>query len=305
VQEAVLIMGIDPEREEAVTDLRASIKYGDYSLDSMASNRDRRQPGILVGLGLADKLGVRQGSELVVGTLVPVGGRVDPVPRMARFVVTGIFETGMYEYDLNLVYMSLASAQRLAAIGGVDGIKLQTADLFHADNIAASVREFLGRDAWRVTDWKSQNKSLFKWMKLEKLIIFVVISLIMVVAAFNIISSLVMMIYEKRREIGILMSMGTTSRSIMRVFMLNGTVVGFIGSTLGAALGAAICIAQFRWGFIPLPGDIYFIETLPVLVQPLDVVAVFMAANCICLLAAGYPAWRASKMLPAESIRYE
>jgi lipoprotein-releasing system permease protein len=305
VQEAVLIMGIDPAREEAVTDLRASIKYGAYSLDSMISNRDRRQPGILVGLGLADKLGVRQGSELVVGTLVPVGGRVDPVPRMARFVVTGIFETGMYEYDLNLVYMSLESAQRLAAIGGVDGIKLQTADLFHADNIAASVRESLGRDAWRVTDWKSQNKSLFKWMKLEKLIIFVVISLIMVVAAFNIISSLVMMIYEKRREVGILMSMGTTSRSIMRVFMLNGTVVGFIGSTLGAALGAAICIAQRRWGFIPLPGDIYFIDTLPVLVQPLDVVAVFAAANCICLLAAGYPAWRASRMLPAESIRYE
>ncbi len=305
IQEAVLVTGIDPDRERAVTDLANAIVYGEFELDSAVSNRDRALPGILVGLGLADKLGVRQGSEIVVGTLVSVNGQIDPTPRMARFVVTGIFETGMYEYDLNLVYVSIESAQGLAAISGVDGLKLRTADLFRADEIALSVRDRLGGYPYRFTDWKSQNKSLFKWMQLEKLIIFVVISLIMVVAAFNIISSLVMMIYEKRREIGILMSMGTTARAIMRIFMFNGAVVGFIGSSLGAALGVAVCYAQYRWQFIPLPGDIYFINKLPVLIKAFDVVAVYLAANVICVLAASYPAWRASRMLPAESIRYE
>jgi lipoprotein-releasing system permease protein len=142
-------------------------------------------------------------------------------------------------------------------------------------------------------------------MKLERLIIFIVISLIMVVAAFNIISSLIMMILEKRREIGILMSMGATGGAIMRVFMLNGVVVGFLGSTAGVALGVAICLVQYHWRLIPLPGDIYFINTLPVLVQPLDVFAVYAAANLLCWIATIYPAWLASRLLPAESIRYE
>jgi len=142
-------------------------------------------------------------------------------------------------------------------------------------------------------------------MKLERLVIFLVISLIMVVAAFNIISSLIMMILEKKREIGILMSMGTTPGSIMRVFMLNGIVIGFIGATIGTLMGVALCYIQYRWRFIPLPGDIYFINTLPVLIRTFDVVVIYISANLICWLATLYPAWTASTMLPAESIRYE
>jgi lipoprotein-releasing system permease protein len=143
-------------------------------------------------------------------------------------------------------------------------------------------------------------------MRLERLIIFLVISLIILVAAFNIISSLIMMILEKRREIGILMSMGATHGSIMRIFMLNGIVIGFLGSTVGTALGLGLCYIQQRWALIPLPGDIYFINKLPVSIQWFpDVILIYVSANILCFLATLYPAWLASKVLPAESIRIE
>lgn len=305
VQEGVMVMGVDPRYERSVTDLANTIIDGEFRLDSMMSNRQRKLPGMLVGIGLADKMGIRQGAEIVMMSLVPVEGEIDPVPKMERFVVTGVFETGMYEYDINLVFISIASAQSLFNMNGVEGIRIRTKDVFQADRISHSVKDYLGGYPYRATDWKSQNRSLFQWMKLEKLIIFVVISLIMVVAAFNIISSLIMMIFEKRREIGILMSMGSTSGSILKIFMLNGTIVGLIGSSMGTAIGVLLCYIQYHWQLIPLPGDIYFINKLPVLLEPLDVVCVYIAANLICSIAASYPAWQASKMLPAESIRYE
>ncbi len=305
IQEGAMIMGIDTELEKNVTDIGKVIEYGSFSLDSMMSKRNRELPGILLGIGMADKMGVRPGSEIVLMSLVPVEGEIDPVPKMMRFVITGIFETGMYEYDMNLIYISLESAQSLFNTKGVEGIQIRTTDLFRAGEIAKEVKDNLGGYPFKSIDWQSQNKSLFQWMKLEKLIIFIVISLIIVVAAFNIISSLIMMILEKRREIGILMSMGSSSRSIMKIFMLNGTVIGFFGSTLGTALGVLLCYIQLRWQLIPLPGDIYFINTLPVLIRAVDVTSVYIAANLICILAASYPAWQASKMIPAESIRYE
>jgi lipoprotein-releasing system permease protein len=305
VQEGVMVMGIDAALESDVTDLADAVKYGTFSVDSMLSNRQRKLPGILIGISLADKMGVRQGSEVVVISLAPVEGEIDPVPKMGRFVIRGIFETGMYEYDLNLVYVSIGSAQQLFNVNGVEGINVRTTDLFGADRILEKVKERLGGYPYRVSDWKSQNRSLFQWMKLEKLVIFIVISLIMVVAGFNILSSLIMMILEKRREIGILMSMGATSRSIMKIFMLNGAIIGLLGSTLGVSLGLLLCFLQHRYQLIPLPGDIYFINKLPVLIQPLDVISVYVAANVICLAAASVPARLASRLLPAESIRYE
>ncbi len=305
VQEGAMIIGIDAALESNVTDINKAVKYGVFDLDSMESKRKRMLPGILLGIGMADKMGVRQGSEILLMSLVPVEGELDPIPKMMRFVVTGIFETGMYEYDLNLIYISLKSAQNLFETKGVEGIQIRTTDLFRADEIAQEVKENLGGYPFKSIDWQSQNRSLFQWMKLEKLIIFIVISLIILVAAFNIISSLIMMILEKRREIGILMSMGSSSRSILKIFMINGTVIGFFGSTLGTLLGLLLCYIQLRWQLIPLPGDIYFINRVPVLIRSIDVFSVYISANIICILAASYPAWQASKMIPAESIRYE
>ncbi len=305
VQEGAMIIGIDDSLEKSVTDIDKAIKFGTFSLDSMESKRERKLPGILLGIGMADKMGVREQSEIILMSLVPVDGEIDPVPKMMRFVVTGIFETGMYEYDLNLVYISLESAQNLFNTDGVEGIQIRTTDLFRAGEIAREVKESLGGYPFKSVDWESQNKSLFQWMKLEKLIIFIVISLIMLVASFNIISSLIRMIIEKRREIGIMMSMGTPSGKILKIFMLYGTIIGLVGSTIGTGFGTILCFIQYRWHLIPLPGDIYFINTLPVLLRITDIIAVYTIANIICIFAAIYPAWRASRTPPAESIRYE
>jgi lipoprotein-releasing system permease protein len=305
VQEGVMFYGIDDKLEPEVTDLNTTVKWGRFTLDSTMSDRQRKFPGIIIGKGLADKMGVRDGAEIVLMTLAPAEEGIDPVPKMARFTVSGVFETGMYEYDLTLVYVSIEMAQYLLNMRGVEGIQIRTNDLFKADKIAESVRNFIGGYPYRAIDWQMQNRSLFQWMKLERLIIFIVISLIMVVAAFNVITSLIMMILEKRREIGILMSMGATSGAIMRIFMANGIVIGFIGSTIGVGLSVALCLAQYHWRFIPIPGDLYFINTLPVIVRPLDVIGVYITANLICWFMTLYPAWKAANLLPAESIRYE
>lgn len=305
VQEGIMFTGVDDKLEPSVTDLGTTVKWGSFNLDSAQSVKGRRFPGICIGLGLADKLGVRDGAEVVLMTLATVEGEVDPVPKMGRFTVTGVFETGMYEYDLNLVYISIKSAQQMLNIKGVEGIQVKTSDLFKAGEIAADIKEYLGGYPYRAVDWMSQNRSIFQWMKLEKLVIFIVISLIMFVAALNIISSLVTTVSEKRREIGILMSMGTTSNSVLKIFMLYGVIVGFVGSTVGTILGVALCYIQYHWRLIPLPGDIYFINTLPVVIQIKDILMVYIAANVIAWLTTIYPAYKASKMLPAESIRYE
>jgi lipoprotein-releasing system permease protein len=305
VQEGVLLMAVNDSLEPTVTDIKSAIKFGDFKLDTVKSNRDRRFPGIVIGLGLADKLGVRPGSEAVLMVLSPGSGETELTPKMARFTVTGIFETGMYEYDLNLVYISIASAQDLMNMSGVEGIQIKTTDIFKAGAIAERVKDALGGYPFRTMDWESQNKSLFQWMKLERLIIYIVVSLIMVVASLNIISSLITIVFEKRREIGILMSMGATSKSILRIFMFYGMVVGFVGSTIGVTTGVLLCFIQYHWRLIPLPGDIYFINTLPVVIRGVDVFSVYIIANLVAWVTTIYPAWRASKMLPAESIRYE
>jgi lipoprotein-releasing system permease protein len=305
VQEGVLIMGVNDSFESNVTDIANKITMGRLALGPAKSNKDRVFPGIVLGIGLADKMGVRLGSEVVLMTLADSHGESDPTPKMRRFTVAGIFETGMYEYDLNLVYVAIPEAQKLFNMKGVEGIQIKTTNLFTAGETAERITEALGGYPYRSTDWESQNKSLFKWMKLERLIIFIVISLIMVVAALNIVSSLITTIFEKRREIGILMSMGANSSSIMRIFTLYGMVVGFVGSTVGVALGVLLCFIQYKFHLIPLPGDVYFLDTLPVIIRPIDVFAVYAVANIIAWLTTIYPAYRASKTLPAESIRYE
>ena len=305
VQEGAMMIGVNPEYEKDVTNICDKMENGTFSLDSIVSKKKRKLPGILIGMGMANKMGIRRGAEVVLVTLVPVEDEIDPVPKMMRFAVTGVFETGMYEYDAGLVYISLESAQNLLNTKGVEGIQIKTTDLFHAGEIASEIKDDLGGYPFKSIDWHSQNKTLFQWMKLEKLIIFLVISCVMIVASLNIISSLIRIIVEKRREIGILMSMGTTSGNIMRIYLLYGTIIGLIGSTMGTGLGVLLSFIQYKWRLIPLPGDIYFIDKLPVVLNTSDILAVYCVANIICALAAVYPAWRASKTPPAESLRYE
>jgi lipoprotein-releasing system permease protein len=305
LQEGVMIMAVDDSLEKHVSELHNKMIDGTYSLDSATSKRDRKFPGIIIGNGLARKFGVRTGSEIVAMSLVQPEGEFDPIPKMMRFTVTGVFETGMYEYDQMLIVISLKSGQKLFEINGVEGINFRCKDMFRADSVARSLVELLGGYPYKYNDWKTQNSSLFQWMKLEKLMIFAIISMIILVAAFNITSSLIMMIMEKRREIGILMSMGATRGAIMRIFMINGAVIGMIGAVSGTGLGLLLSWLQQRYQFIPLPGDVYFINFVPVLIRASDVIFIFVLANAVSIGAALYPAWQASKMLPADAVRLD
>ncbi len=309
LQEGVQIFGIQPQREREVSTLDSTIIMGTMELDSVRSENDRLHPGIIVGIGLANKLGIRPGDEIVLLTVASGDEQamVDPMSAMraGRYTVSGVFESGMYEYDRNLAYISLKAAQKLFSIDGAEGVSLRLRNVFDADRLAPELTEYVGGYPYRTVDWKTRNKSLFKWMNLERLIIFIVISLIIIVAAFNIISSLIMIILEKRREIGILMSMGATPAAVMRIFMLNGVIIGLIGSTVGTSLGILLCWIQYHWNIIGLPGDVYFITTLPVLIRPMDALMVFISANLICFLATIYPAHAASRIMPAEAVRIE
>lgn len=304
IQEGVMIMSVNDFDEIKVSDVHNRIIEGEFSLKDKFSSKMRENPAMIIGRTLANKFGLSAGDELVLMTLAndEMG---DPTPSMMRFTISGIFSTGMYEYDLNLVFISLLSGQRLFEINGVEMISFRAKNIYKAGIIASDIVDELGGYPYKYTDWESQNHSLFQWMKLEKLIVSIIIMIIVIVAAFNITSTLVMMIMEKRKEIGILISMGATRINIMKIFLINGAIIGIIGSTAGTILGSLVCFIQDKTRIITLPEDVYIINFVPVLTQTSDVIIIFVAANLVCLLAALYPAWRASKLLPAEAIRFE
>ena len=305
IQEGVMIMSVNDSLEKLTTDLYKRIIEGEFSLKSKISDKKRENPAIIVGKGLANKFGISVGNELVLMTLVNSEEDSDPSPAMMRFAVSGIFSTGMYEYDQNLIFISLESGQKLFEINGVEMISFRSRNIYRAGIIASELVEKLGGYPYKYSDWESQNHSLFQWMRLEKLIISVIIMIIVLVAAFNITSTLVMMIMEKRKEIGVLRSMGAARASIMRIFLINGGLIGIIGSVLGTVLGCAVCFVQQKYRIISLPEDVYIINFVPILMDFGDIAIIFVSANLVCLLAAFYPAWRASNLLPAEAIRFE
>ncbi len=306
LQEGVMIMAVDDSLEVEVSDVHEKMIDGSFALDSMMSARDRMQPAVVIGAGLAKKFGVRTGMEIVLMSISQEDGSFDPTPKMMRLVVSGVFETGMYEYDQNLVFVDIKSGQKLFAMkNAIEGINFRCKDIYDAGDVARELVEKLGGYPYKYSDWESQNKSLFQWMKLEKLIITLFLSIIVIVAAFNIMATRIMIIMEKRREIGILMSMGTTSGGIMKIFLLNGVIIGLIGTTLGTIIGIGACWIQQQYQLVPLPGDVYFINFLPVLINYSDVLTVFLITNLLCILATLYPAMSASRILPAQAIRLD
>jgi lipoprotein-releasing system permease protein len=304
IQDGVKVFAVVDSLESHVTGIDQTIVRGTWGLDSTVSRRGRRLPSIVIGSGLAKGFGVDVKSELVLMSTTAGADMTTITPTMTRFTVAGIFETGMHEYDRLFAYISLNQGQNLYNISGVQFINFRCRDIFTARQTAEELNKTLGHEYTRI-DWESRNQSLFQWMEVEKRVILIVISLIMLVAAFNIASSLIMMILEKRKEIGILRSIGASRKSIIRIFLFNGGIIGLIGSSLGTLAGIFICYLQNRYQIIDLPGDVYFINHLPVLLRYSDVIAVFAAANILCLLAALYPAWQASKLIPAEAVRID
>jgi lipoprotein-releasing system permease protein len=302
--DGIIIRGTDQNTINTVSDLGKNIIYGKLELGLVPRDDGRPLPGIILGRYLADRLYLDVGD---IATIIsPTGVRsMFQIPPVKQFIVTGYFESGMYEYDNAYAYISIKAAQELFRYGSkVSGIELRLDDLYKAEDVVREIDKRLGFP-YLAESWFDLRKNLFSWMQLEKYAMFIVLSLIILVAAFNIISTLIMVVMEKTREIGILKSMGATFQSITRIFLYEGIVVGVIGTILGCGIGYALCWAQQKYGFFSLPGDVYFINTLPVKMEILDFVFISVSSILICLLAAVYPARKAAKLDPVEAIRFE
>jgi lipoprotein-releasing system permease protein len=307
----VVIKGIDPDRVGKVTELAHNMKAG--RLQDLMEKGKNEYSGIILGVELAKHLGVSLNDAIQVisplGTMTPMG----MMPKMKRFRVVGIFYSGMYEYDNTMAYVSLESAQKFFGMGNrVTGIEIKTNDIYKVKEIGKEIRQKMGFPFW-TKDWMEMNRNLFSALKLEKIAMFIILVLIVLVAAFNIISTLIMVVMEKHKDIAILKSMGSPSKGILKIFVIEGGVIGLVGTILGTilGLGAAFNLEKITgfvenlFGFKILSSDVYYIDKLPSQVNPMDVVMIVVTAILISLLATLYPAWRASKLDPAEALRYE
>ncbi len=263
------------------------------------------EPGIILGKELAGNLGVTVGDPVYLisprGMMSPIGH----IPAMKRFKVSGFFESGMYEYDGSFAYIHISDAQQILRMPeAITGLEIRVGDIYQAGKISDKIRTRLGFPYW-TRDWMQMNKNLFTALKLEKTVMFIILTLIVLVAAFNIASSLIMMVMEKTRDIAILKAMGATNKSVRKIFVFKGMVIGALGTVLGVIFGSALCTILKHYKIVELTGDIYyFTSTLPVRLEILDVVLIVSATLVICFLATLYPARQAAKLNPVEAIRY-
>jgi len=297
-----VLRGIDVKTVGEVIDIVPMIKEG--SLSSL-NHMHGDLPGIIIGTELSRQIDAMPGDIL---TLVSPEGRLTPLgrtPNSRKYRVTALFSSGMYEYDLSMVFVSLQEAQDfLGAEDRVTGIEVRVKDPYKSDRIGEAIEGVLGYPYW-VQDWMERNKSLFSALKLEKITMFIILTMIVLVGALNIISTLVMVVMEKTRDIAILRAMGATKKSIMRIFMLQGLLVGLSGTVAGLAAGLGICQLIGKYIHIKMPTDFYGLMNLPVKVETMDVTLVPLAAVLLSFIATIYPSWRASKLNPVEALRYE
>ncbi len=262
--------------------------------------------GIIIGRAMATNLGAGLGAR--VNAISPFGNVLTPfglAPRMRGFTVAGIFEMGMYEYDSTLAYVAIPTAQQFFRMGtSVTGFEVKIDDLYRAKEVGAEIQRRLGFPYF-TRDWMQLHRNLFAALKLEKIAMFIILAMIVLVAAFNIVSTLIMKVMDKGAEIGILKSIGATSRSIMSIFMVEGVVIGFVGTVLGTAAGAIICKVQETYKIVRLRGDVYLLDALPILMKGTDLVLIASAALVLSFLATLYPSWQAARLDPVVAIRYE
>jgi len=299
-----VLRGIDPESAGRVIKVIESSALLNIEKMHQGNNTTGSVPGVILGKELARNLGLGMGDAVY---LISSRGMISPMgylPAMKRFQVVGLFESGMYEYDGSLAYIHIRDAQKILHMeNSVTGIEVRVNDIYNARYIADKIVADVGFPYW-TRDWMQMNHNLFSALKLEKTVMFIILALIVLVAAFNIASTLIMMVMGKTRDIAILKAMGAMDSSIRKIFIFNGMIIGFMGTSLGVCLGFIMCKLLEKYKFIELPGDVYYISTLPVRLEALDVFIIAAAAMVICFVATLYPARQASKLNPVEAIRY-
>ncbi len=306
----IKVMGIDPRQADGVRHIERNVIEGHVELlTAQYVNRDSlrgpQRDGVLLGREVARMLGVFTGDDVTMilpqGRMLPIG----TIPKLKKFRVVGIVSSGFYEYDAGLAYISLTAAQRFFSMeGNISGIEVRLDNVYQTKPMTAALKRLLG-DAYHIQDWTELNQSLFSAINLEKLAMFLILALIVLVAAFNIISTLVMMVMEKHADIATLKSLGATSASIMKIFMLEGSVIGLIGTIIGTGGGVLICWAADTYKWIHLSGGSYYLDYLHFEITAPDIMLVVVLSLVICFVSTIYPARQASVLDPVAVFRYE
>ena len=298
----VAVKGIDPEFEQSVTEMGGVMTDG--SLSELNPAGEDELPGIVLGKDLAGKVGSMVGDTVTLltqnGTLTPMG----IMPRQRRFRVVGTFRLGLYEIDASTGLVGIEPGMRIAGVDHIDHIEVKVADAYAAPRIADQIAAEFGPE-YLTQDWTDINQQLYSALMLEKIGMGIGIGLIVMVAALNIVASLILLVMEKTRDIAILKTMGASRRSIMAIFLLQGTIIGVVGTVIGAVGGAVLAEILDRYRLITIPSDIYQVNYLPFRVLPGDVVTVIIGAVVVCFFATLYPSRQAARLDPAQALRYE
>ena len=300
--QGVVVRGIDPKTEGTVTDLVKNMAEGSLAdLDDTA----QKLPGIIIGEDLARKFNVILGDTITMVNPIGEESPMGMIPKMRKFELVGVFDAGMYDYNTGFVYVSLPEAQKFFNMPGrISGVQVRVDDIYRADKISREIQSAVGFPYY-TRNWIEMNKNFFSALKLEKIGMSLILVVVIIVASFNIIGTLTMLVMEKSREIAILKSMGATERSIMSIFMFSGLVIGGIGTIIGALAGYGIVALVARSGLITLPKDVYQVSYLPLSITGLDVLFIALTALGISFLATLYPSLQAAKQDPVEVLRYE
>ena len=313
-----VVKGIFPEETKKVAGLLKNLREGNIDFlefplkergnspsEVLSDNPDKRENGIVLGAELAKNLNLSLGMNVVLISPMDVATRLGMIPRMEKFRVVGIFDSGMYEYDASLAYIFFPVAQKLFNLGErATGLEVKIDNIFFADRVAGVIQKDLGYPYW-ARSWMVTHKNLFAALKLEKVTMFVILVLIVLVAAFNIISTLMMMTMEKTKDIGILKAMGAARSGILKIFLFEGFTIGVVGTVIGTAVGYIACRLLEKYQFIKLPQDVYYISSLPVHMQGTDFIFITLVVIVVSLMATIYPAYKASRLDPCEAIKYE
>jgi len=309
--DALIIKGVDPITVSEVSDVKNNVIYGEFNLDTVLVDEGSPLPGMVLGKNLAMRLDVNLNDQVWVYGLPRVRKSLISLYQQHQFTmpfrVAGLFETGLFEVDNIHGFISIENAQKLLKTGNrVSGIEimLNQMDLNLITKVANNIKSDFG-DPYKAETWYDRNKNLFSSMEFEKKAAFIILCLIIMVAAFNIISTLIMVVMEKKKEIGILKSMGSTSESIMKIFIFQGIISGTIGTILGCIVGYVLCWSQLTYKWFSLPPDIYFISALPVEIKIWDFIMITVIGFLLCFISTLYPSWKAAKLNPVQAIRYE